>query len=80
MEHPSNDHKDHPSHQAICFEFVGKSLETETTRWSEFWNGEKAIAEEILALEEINKSKGAGLWESQPGIWVGKLSIWVRSS
>ena len=31
-------------------------------------NGGKAIVEQILALEEINKSKGAELWESQSGI------------
>ena len=29
--------------------------------------------------EERNKFKRAGLWESQPRIWVGKLAIWVRS-
>ena len=39
----------------------------------------KAIAEQILASEEINKSKRAGLWESQSGIRVGKLTIWVGS-
>ena len=27
-------------------------METETTTWSEFLNGEKAIVEEILASEE----------------------------
>ena len=32
-----------------------------------------------LALEEINKSKRAGLWQSQSEIQVGKLPIWVRS-
>ena len=53
-------------------------METETT-WSEFHNGSKAIAEQILASKEINKSKGVGLWESQSGIQVGKLTIWVRS-
>ena len=46
---------------------------------SQFPNGGKAIAEQILASEEINKSKRAGLWESQSGIQVGKLTIWVRS-
>ena len=60
-------------------EFDGKSVETETTTWSEFPNGGKAIVEQILASEEINKSKRAGLWQSQPGIQVGKLTIWVRS-
>ena len=59
-------------------EYDGKSMETETTTWSEFPNGGKAIAEQILASEERKKSKRAGLWESQSGIWVGKLTIWVR--
>ena len=35
---------------ASCFEFVGNSVETETTRWSKFPNGGKAIVEQILAL------------------------------
>ena len=29
--------------------------------------------------EERDKSKRAGLWELQPGIRVGKLTIWIRS-
>ena len=37
--------------------FDGKSLETETTTWSEFPNGGKAILEQILASEERHKSK-----------------------
>ena len=48
-------------------------METETTTWSEFPNGGKAIVEQILASEERKKSKRAGLWESQSGIRVGKL-------
>ena len=44
-------------------EFDGKSIETEITTWSDFYNGEKAIVEQILASEERNKSKRAGLWE-----------------
>ena len=64
---------------ATCCELVGKSMETETTTWSEFSNGGKAIPEQILASEERKKSKRAGLWESQSGIRVGKLTIWVRS-
>ena len=64
---------------ASCFELVGKWMETETSTWSEFTNGGKAIVEQILALGERNKSKRAGLLESQSGIWVGKLTIWVRS-
>ena len=38
-------------------------METETTTWSEFPNEWKAIVEQILTSEEINKSKKAGLWE-----------------
>ena len=34
-------------------------METETTIWSEFPNGGKAIVEQILESEEINKSKWA---------------------
>ena len=51
----------------------------ETTTWSEFCNGGKDSVKQILASEEINKSKRAGLWESQSGIGLGKLTIWVRS-
>ena len=64
---------------AFCFGCDRKSMETETAIWSEFPNGGKVIVEQILASEEINKSKVAGLWESQPGIQVGKLTIWVKS-
>ena len=39
---------------ASCCELVGKSIETETTTWSEFPNGGKAIVEQILASEERN--------------------------
>ena len=64
---------------ASRFEFDRKLMETETTTWLQFPNGGKANVEKILALEEINKSKRAGLWESQSGVWVGKLTIWVKS-
>ena len=47
-------------------EFDGKSMETETTTWSEFPNGRKPIVDQIPVSEEINKSKRAG---------VGKLII-----
>ena len=89
MEHLSNDHKDHPnmhenSHKlcdetGILFWVIGKTMETETTTWLEFSNGEKGIIEQILVSEEINKFKSAGLWESQSGIQVGKLTLWIRS-
>ena len=39
---------------ASCCELVGKSMETETTTWSEFPNGGKAIVEQILAPEKRN--------------------------
>ena len=61
------------------FEFIGKSMETKTTTSSEFPNGGKVIVEQILVSEEINKSQRAGLRESQSGIRVGRLTIWVRS-
>ena len=65
--------------RASHFEFNGKSMETETTKWSEVPNGGKAIVEQILASEERKKSKRAGVWESHSGIQVEKLTIWVRS-
>ena len=34
---------------------------------------------QILASEDRNKSNREGLWQSQSGITVGKLTIWVRS-
>ena len=56
--------------KASCCEFDRKSMETMTT-WSEFSNGGKAIAEQILASEERSKSKRARLWESGSRIWEG---------
>ena len=56
-------------------EFDGTSMDTDTTPWSEFCNGGKGIAEQILASDERNKSERAGLWESQYGIQVGNLTI-----
>ena len=32
----------------------GKSMETKTTTWSEFPNGQKATVEQILRKKEIN--------------------------
>ena len=49
-------------------------METETTTWSEFPNRGDAIVEEILASEEISKSKRVALWESQFGIQVCHLN------
>ena len=46
---------------------------------TEFPNGGKAIVGQVLASEEIKKSNRRGLWESQSGMRVGKLTIWVRS-
>ena len=45
--------------EAYRSEYDGKSMETETTIWSEFPNGGKAIVEQLLASEEINQSKRA---------------------
>ena len=63
---------------ASCFVSDGKLLKTETSTWSENPNGRKAIEEQILAPEERKQSKRAGLWESQSGIQVEKLLIWVN--
>ena len=54
-------------------------METEKTTWSEFPNVVKAIVEQIIASEEINWSRIAGLIESLSGIQGGNLTIWVRS-
>ena len=43
--------------EASRFEFDGKSMETETTTWSERPNGKKAIVEQILASEERNSKE-----------------------
>ena len=40
-------------------------METETTTLSGFSNRGKAIVEQILESEEINRSERVGLWESQ---------------
>ena len=50
---------------ASCCEFHGKSMETWTTTRLEFLHGGKTIVQQILASEEINKSKRLGLVESQ---------------
>ena len=49
-------------------------MEPETITRSKFSDGGKTIVEEILASEEINKSKRAGLRESKSGIGEGKLT------
>ena len=47
--------------QASRCEFDVESMETETTTRSEFPNGWKATAKQLLASEEKNKSKRAAL-------------------
>ena len=54
-------------------------MKTETKIWLAFPNEGKAIVEQILVREEINKFKRAGLWESQSVTQGGKLTIWIRS-
>ena len=58
MEHLSNDAKDHPNHHENSYKLCEETghpvvnlMESEwkqTTTWSEFLNGLKAIAEQIL--------------------------------
>ena len=80
MEHLSNNHKDRPNQNENIHKLCNEtSMETDKTTWSEFPNGGKAFAEKIIASEQRNKSKRAGLWESQSGIRIGKLTIWARS-
>ena len=58
-------------------QFYGKSLQTETTTWSEFPNGVKAFVKQILDQKrELKKSMTVRVtvW-----IWVGKLTNWRRS-
>ena len=69
----------YPMKQVSWCAYDGKSMESEKTICSEFPNGEKAIVEKMLASGEINKSKRAWLRESESGIQVGMLTIWVRS-
>ena len=61
-------------------EFDGVSMETETTIWSDFPNGGKAVVEQILASEEKNRPKTTELWEWLSAIRVGKLTIWDRKT
>ena len=48
--------------QGILFWVYGNSMETETTKWSEFPNGGRAIVQQILVSEERKKFKRAGLF------------------
>ena len=50
-------------------------MEAEATTTSEFLNRGKVIVEQIIASEEINKSKKAGLWESHSHNHLSKI-IW----
>ena len=68
MEHLSNDHENHPNQQENSNKALNESwypdlslLETEIATSSELPNGWKAIVEQILAPEERNKPKRAGL-------------------
>ena len=60
--------------QGTPFELDRKSMKTETTIRLEFRNGGKPIVEQILAPER-NKSKRAGLRESQSGTRIRKLTL-----
>ena len=63
--------------RASCFKFDGKSVETETTAWLEFPNGQKAILEQILVSEEINRKEQVCESHSQRSEhW--KFTMWVR--
>ena len=71
MEHLANHPKDHPNQHRNIHKLHNETghlvlslLESQwklRTTWSEFPNGGKAIVKQVPALEEINKSKRAGL-------------------
>ena len=73
MEHLLNDHKDlpnqHENSHKLCDETGQPVLSLTESQWklrqiatlSEFTNRWKAIVEQSLVSEEINKSKRAGL-------------------
>ena len=63
---------------ASCFEFNGKSMETETTAWLEFLNGGKAIIEEIMGSKKKKKIQKSRTVRVTVGIQVGKVTLWVR--
>ena len=53
-------------------------METEIATWSKFPNGWKTTVKGIIRSKEINRSKGAGLLESQLGIQVEMLKIFYK--
>ena len=90
MEHLSHDRKDHlnqhKNSNKQCDETEHPVVNLMESQWKlrqqldqNFLMAGKTIAEQIVASEERNKSKRAGLGESQSGIRVGKLTIWVSS-
>ena len=87
LEHLSNDHEDcfnqHENSHNLYDENEHPVFSLKENQWKlrqqlEFPKGGKTFLEQILASEVRNKSKRAGLWQSQSGIRVGKLTIWVR--
>ena len=61
MEHLSNDQENHLNQHENSHKLCNKMgdpvlnlMETETTTWSEFPNGGKAVVEQILESEERN--------------------------
>ena len=87
LEHLSNDHEDcfnqHENSHNLYDEnehpvFSLKENQLKLRQQLEFPKGGKTFLEQILASEVRNKSKRAGLWQSQSGIRVGKLTIWIR--
>ena len=63
MEHLSNDHEDclnqHKNSHKLCDEMGHPVVNLMESQWKA--NGGKAIVEQMLASEERNKSKRAGL-------------------
>ena len=70
-QRPSQSAQDYSWNGVFHFEFDGMLMEVET--WSEFSSGKNT------SVRRKKKPKRAGWWESQSGIWLGRLTIWVRS-
>ena len=72
MEHLLSDGKDYPNYHKnshkLYSEMVHPLLSLIESQLPEFPNRGKAILEQILVSQEINKSKRAGLLEPQSGI------------
>ena len=88
MEHLSNDHEDHHNQlknsQKQCDQTRYLSVNMMESQWklrqqqdqNSEWRESHCRTDTSIWRK---KSKRSGLWESQSGFWLGKLTIWVKS-